>query len=102
MSVEVSNGSVTVTKVEQRRTTNVAIRTPFGADPQIIIDRQLLRTDNGVVVKEDQRPSVTRQVSVVQNETKTIGGKTLSVTEIAEFIKAFADTWEQEDIDAQA
>jgi hypothetical protein len=94
----IDQGTAAVTVSAQERTWRINIETPFGADPTITVQREEVKTVDGVVISKTPNAVVTRGLSATAAQSLTAGGVTVTMAQLAVIIAAAADTWRTEDL----
>jgi hypothetical protein len=101
MAIPVSNGTVTVTRLVERRTWLINIQAPTDDEALITVKRQLQTTEDGVVVNQTALPDINRDLLQILGDSITLpNGMPINIAMVAYIIESFCDLWDQQDLDA--
>lgn len=85
-------GSKSLTLTEQERTCAVHIHCAFGADPQIVFERERLSQDpSGNIIKREQLFPNSHTLSAIKDDAVTVNGIKYTPVMIAQIISAYGD-----------
>lgn len=85
-------GSKSLTLTEQERTCAVHIHCAFGADPQVVFERErILQDPSGNIIKREQLFPSNHSLSEIKDDAITVNGIKYTPMMIAQIISAYGD-----------